>query len=328
MTEQVRERLRFVVPPKQSKERLDLYLTRQVENATRTKVRNAIKDGYVTVNGEKIKPSHLIAPGEIIDVVIPGQPKPDVLPEPIPLDIVYEDEGLIVVNKPAGMVVHPAYTHYSGTLVNALLHHTQSLSSVNTHFRPGIVHRLDKDTSGLLVVAKNDVVHHKLAKQFSQHSIEREYRALVWGSFRSDSGIIEAALGRSSTDRKKFAVTAGGKHAVTEYRVLERFGFVTYVALRLRTGRTHQIRVHLSHIGHPVFGDPTYGGRSASWGGTRGKSRELAQQLLSLIRRQALHARSLGFIHPRTLRPALFSSDLPSDMAEALDILKRHSSDE
>lgn len=314
----VREPLRIVVPPKQSKERLDVYLTHQVQNATRNKVQKAILDGFVLVNGKQVRPSHPISPGEIIEVILPGPARPDAGPENIPLDVVYEDDHLMVVNKAAGMVTHPAHGNYTGTLVNALLHHARSLSKVNTELRPGIVHRLDKDTTGLLVIAKTDIAHHILARQFADHTIDREYRAIVWGKFKERKGVIEAKLGRSKRDRKKVAVTAEGKAAVTEFEVIGQFEFLSYVKLALRTGRTHQIRVHLAHIGHPVFGDPTYGGRSSTWGGIAGKKVQFVERLLKIISRQALHARTIGFIHPATRKRMKFDSDLPGDMTEVL----------
>ena len=313
-----REKIRIVVPPKQSRERLDIYITHQVQNATRNKVRSAIDGGAVLVNGKKVKASHAIAPGEIIEITLPRPRRSDALPEDIPLDILYEDDALLIVNKPAGMVTHPAYGNYSGTLVNALLFHSRSLSKVNSETRPGIVHRLDKDTTGLMVVAKNDVAHHLLARQFSRRTIEREYWALVWGTFRERNGTIEASLGRSKRDRKKVAVTSEGKHAVTEYEVLKDFEFTTLVRLKLKTGRTHQIRVHLAHIGHPVFGDPTYGGRSHTWGGLEGKRSQFAQNLLKRTTRQALHAKTIGFVHPASKEGVRFNSELPDDMKDVL----------
>jgi 23S rRNA pseudouridine1911/1915/1917 synthase len=316
-----RERIRIVVPMKQARERIDIYLTHQVQNATRSKVHQAIEEGLVLVNGKQIKPSHLVAPGEVIEVTLPRPPRMEAKPESIPLDIVYEDDQLLIINKPAGMVTHPAYAHYSGTLVNALLHHSRSLSSLNTEMRPGIVHRLDKDTSGLLVVAKNDTAHHLLAAQFSRRTIEREYWALVWGIFKQPTGVIEASLGRSKRDRKKVTVVEEGKPAVTEYEVLKEFDFLSLIRLKLKTGRTHQIRVHLAHIGHPVFGDATYGGRSATWGGLEGKRAQRAQNLLSLISRQALHAKTIGFIHPATKERVKFDSELPEDMRKVLESL-------
>ncbi len=309
-----REKLRIVVPTGQARQRIDLYLTHQILNATRNKVQRGIDEGLVHVNGKRVKSSYQVLPNDVIDVTLPRRPRQETKPENIPLNIVYEDESLIVVNKAAGMVTHPAYANYDGTLVNALLHHTRALSSVNTELRPGIVHRLDKETSGLLVVAKTDAVHAFLAKQFSKHTIEREYWAIVWGAPKKGGGVIEAALGRSKRDRKKVAVTAGGKQAITEYALIKRLGFLSLIRLRLRTGRTHQIRVHLAHIGHPVFGDPTYGGRNSNWGGLTGKKAQRATNLLKQISRQALHAKFLGFIHPTTKEVVRFDSELPVDM--------------
>ena len=315
------EKIRILVPPKQSKQRIDVYLTHQIQNATRSKVRAAIDARAVLVNGKPIKASHPVAPGEIIEVTLPRPPRTDAQPEDIPLDIVYEDNELLIVNKRAGMVTHPAYSNYTGTLVNALLHHCNALSKVNSETRPGIVHRLDKDTTGLMVVAKNDVAHHHLAKQFSRRTIEREYWAIVWGTFEKRTGTIEAALGRSRKDRKKVTVTAGGKHAVTDYEVLKEFDYLSLIRLKLRTGRTHQIRVHLAHVGHPVFGDPTYGGRSHAWGGLAAKKSQHAFNLLKLIGRQALHAKTIGFVHPATKESVKFDSELPADMQEVLERL-------
>ncbi|HEX9614591.1 MAG TPA: RluA family pseudouridine synthase [Bacteroidota bacterium] len=314
-----REKIRLVVPPKQAKERLDVYLTHQVQNATRNKVQHAIENGSVLVNGKRVKPSHQISPGEIIEVTLPRPPRMDAQPEDIPLQIIHEDDDLLIVNKPAGMVTHPAFANYTGTLVNALLHHTRSLSTLNTEMRPGIVHRLDKDTTGLMVIAKNDVAHQFLAKQFSRRTIDREYWALVWGRFEEKQGTIDAALGRSKRDRKKVAVSTEGKPAVTEYSVLQQFEFLTLVRLKLKTGRTHQIRVHLAHIGHPVFGDPTYGGRTVTWGGLAGKKAQHAASLLKIIQRQALHAKTIGFIHPSSREPMRFDSGLPDDFQTVLD---------
>lgn len=314
----IREILRIVVAPGQARERIDVYLTHRIQNATRNKVQQAIAAGMVRVDGKPVKPRHLVTGGEVIEVTLPRPPRPEAAAEDIPLTIVHEDDDLLIVNKPAGMVTHPAYGNYTGTLVNALLHHTRALSTVNTDLRPGIVHRLDKDTTGLLVVAKNDRAHQLLAKQFAHRTVEREYWAIVWGRFRERSGTIEAALARSKKDRKKVAVSADGKPAVTEYRVLETFGYLTLVVLKLRTGRTHQIRVHLAHAGHPVFGDPTYGGRSASWGGLTGKDARQAVALLKTIQRQALHARTIGFVHPASGNRVLFESPLPDDMLSVL----------
>ena len=316
----------ILVPAGQNRERLDVYLANHIENATRSKVQGAIDAGLVLVNGKQAKASYKLSGGEKIHVTIPKPPPPDVVAENIPIEIVYEDNHLLIVNKPAGMVTHPAYGNYTGTLVNALLHYCQThLSSVNDVSRPGIVHRLDKDTSGLMVIAKDDSTHAALAEQFSQRTIEREYWSIVWGRFDQKgkkSGIIDAALGRSVSDRKRIAVRDSGKTAVTEYTALEEFDYLSLVKLKLRTGRTHQIRVHLHHVGHPVFGDPTYGGRRIAWGGTEKKKKEEVQKLLDIIHRQALHARTIGFVHPVTRVKMMFTSELPSDMNDVLLILR------
>jgi 23S rRNA pseudouridine1911/1915/1917 synthase len=312
----------IVVPAGQKKERLDVYLTSHVENATRTKVQEAIRNGEVVVSGKRVKASHAIIPGEVIQVELSKPEPPEVLPENIPLDIVYEDKYLLVVNKPAGMVTHPAYKNYSGTLVNALLYHSQSLSKAHP-LRPGIVHRLDKDTSGLLVVAKDETTHQKLSRQFANKTTEREYRAIAWGVFKSPEGIIEAPLGRSKSDRKKVAVVKEGKYAVTEYEVMKQFTYLALLRIHLRTGRTHQIRVHLAHIHHPVFGDETYGGRKIAVGGIDGKKKAEAANLLERISRQALHAKKLGFLHPVTKEFMQFDSELPEDMKKVLEFLEK-----
>jgi 23S rRNA pseudouridine1911/1915/1917 synthase len=326
------------IPAGQSKERLDLYLTLHVENATRSKVQEAIKNGEITVNGKTVKPSYILHPNDLIAVHLNRSDPPEVKAEPIPLDIVYEDDYLLVVNKPAGMVTHPAYKNYSGTLVNALMHHSENLSQLHAEedkefdiVRPGIVHRLDKGTSGLLVVAKDETTHQKLAKQFAAKTLrqkegaqaEREYHAIVWGRFKQKSGIIDAPLGRSKSDRKKVTVTADGKHAVTEYEVMEQFDYLAFLRLHLHTGRTHQIRVHLAHIHHPVFGDEAYGGREIVVSGIEGKKRAEVKNLLELMPRQALHAKKLGFVHPVTKEMMRFETELPKDIQQVLETLKR-----
>jgi 23S rRNA pseudouridine1911/1915/1917 synthase len=313
------EQLRIVVPPGEHHKRVDVYLTHQIENATRNKVQQAIKTGMVLVNDTIVKSSYLLNPKDVIEITFPRPPRMDAEPENIPLDIVFEDAFLLIVNKPAGMVTHPAYNNYSGTLVNALLHHCNNLSTLNTGMRPGIVHRLDKDTTGLMVVAKTDAVHAFLAKQFSKRTIDREYWAIVWGRFKSPKGIIDANLGRSKRDRKKVAVIENGKSAITEYEVLKEFDFLSLIRLHLKTGRTHQIRVHLAHINHPVFGDPTYGGRNNTWNGLEGNTARSAANLLKLIPRQALHAKTIGFIHPATKEFVKFDSELPADMQAILE---------
>ena len=312
----------IVVPPGKKKERLDVFLTGHVENATRTKVQRAIRDGTVLVGGKRTRASHQVSSGEVIHVTLPKAPPQDVVPQNIPLDILYEDTHLLVVNKPAGMVTHPAYGNYRGTLVNALLYHCNTLSSLNDTTRPGIVHRLDKNTSGLMVVAKDDSTHAALARQFARRTIRREYQAIVWGRFGEQRGVIETRLGRSKSDRKKMAVVGEGKLAITEYTVLEEFPYLSLVELKLRTGRTHQIRVHLAHINHPVFGDPDYNGRHLLWGpGTPAQKAEV-QRLLKLLPRQALHAKTIGFFHPATGKETCFDSNLPGDMAAVLDCVR------
>ena len=314
----------LVVPPGKKKERLDVYITGHVENATRNKVQQAIRGGTVLVNGEQVRPSYTVMPDDVIRITLPRPAPAEALPENIPLEILFEDDDLIVVNKPAGMVTHPAYGNYTGTLVNALLYHCGALGPGGDPVRPGIVHRLDKETSGVMVVAKNDNAHAKLAKQFALRTIRREYQAIVWGRFRDSSGLIEAGLGRSKSDRKKMAVVEGGKSAATEYKVLEQFPYLALLSLKLRTGRTHQIRVHLAHINHPVFGDPTYNGRRIVWGSGRGAQKAEVQRFLALMPRQALHAKTIGFVHPSSGREVFFETGLPADMAGLLDLI--HSS--
>ncbi len=321
MTNLIKEkRYRIEIPAGKKKERLDLFLASQIENATRSRIQKLIEANLVTVNGKTVKASYLVQPYDIIEASHPITPRPEENePEEIPLDIVYEDEYLLVVNKPAGMVAHPAYANYTGTLVNALLHHTKSLSELNEPGRPGIVHRIDKNTSGLLVVAKDDFTHAKLAEQFSKHTAEREYRAICWGVFKDEKGKIETNIARSKSDRKKFAVSKDeGKKAITLYEVIQRFEFAAYVKLNLKTGRTHQIRVHLSSINHPVFGDETYGGRKIVYGSGLPKMKNRIQNLLDIMPRQALHAKTLGFIHPHKKEFMRFDSEIPEDMKELL----------
>ncbi|HEX9655818.1 MAG TPA: RluA family pseudouridine synthase [Bacteroidota bacterium] len=313
----------IVVPPGKRRERLDIFLTNHIENATRTKVQRGIKGGSVLVDGNRVRPSHIVAPGEVISVTLPKDPPQEAAAENIPLDIVYEDDYLLVVNKPAGMVTHPAYGNYTGTLVNALLYYCNySLSNSPDRTRPGIVHRLDKDTSGLMVVAKTDAAHARLAKQFAARTISREYWAIVWGKLKQSRGVIEASLGRSRSDRKKMAVVPAGKNAATEYAVLRSFEYLSLVKLRLQTGRTHQIRVHLAHFHHPVFGDPTYNGRSIIYGSGSSTQKAEVRHLLQKISRQALHAKTIGFLHPGTGEKMSFDSVLPSDMNDVLETLQ------
>ncbi len=307
--------------------RLDKYITSFVQNATRNKVQKAIKKGYVLVNGKQEKPSYVMQPGDKIEISLPTPPPPVAKPEEIPLDIVYEDEELLIVNKEAGMVVHPAYGNWSGTLVNGLLHHTEEqLSKVDEEtIRPGIVHRLDKDTSGLLVVAKNEIAHQKLSVQFAEKSVQRTYWTIVWGQ-PPDKGTIEGNIGRSPRDRKVMAVLPGGrgKEAITHFEVVERFDHLALLKVNLETGRTHQIRVHLQHAGFYVFGDPAYGGHSVRYGPNSGSRKAMFNNLFARLERQALHARTLGFIHPGTDQFVEFESELPKDFQFVLDMLREN----
>ncbi len=332
----------FRVPPGQTPERLDLYISRNTQNATRNKVQKAIAEGNVTVNGKAGKSSKKVQPNDYIICKIMKPPPIELLPENIPLDIVFEDEYLMVINKPAGMCVHPGFGNRYGTLVNALLYHFGERESKQIEYdeddddiedhgeifasdsiRPGIVHRLDKDTSGLLVIAKNSDVHAKLAKQFAEKTSIREYNALVWGTLDNDEGTIEGNIGRSSRDRKLFEVVRkGGKHALTEYYVIERYAYLTLLRLKLHTGRTHQIRVHLKHINHPVFADISYGGDALLFGGQDKVFRIKAERCLKLAGRQLLHAKTLGFQHPITKDMLEFDSELPEDFKEILNLLQ------
>jgi 23S rRNA pseudouridine1911/1915/1917 synthase len=314
------KKYRIVIPEGKKKERLDVVLTNQLENATRSKIQKLIEADFVKVNSNSQKPSYKVLPGDIVEVTIPVSPRPEEAePEEIPLEIVFEDDYLLIVNKPAGMVAHPAYANYTGTLVNALLFHSQTLSNINEASRPGIVHRIDKDTSGLLVVAKDDWTHAKLAEQFAKHSIEREYWAVAWGKFRERKGEIDFNIARSKSDRKKFAMVKDeGKTALTYFEVLKEFEFTSLLKLNLRTGRTHQIRVHLSGTGHPIFGDPTYGGRNIVYGTSLPKMKSHIQNLLEIMPRQALHAKTLGFIHPHTNEFIRFDTELPEDFKELM----------
>src|SRR5690625_403007 len=307
--------------------RLDRYITSFVQNASQNKRRNANKDGYVLVNVKREQPSYIMQPADLIEISLPKPPPKKPEPEPMDLKIIYEDEDLLVVDKEADMVVHPAFGNWDGTLVNGLLHHTrQNLSQVDEKdLRPGIVHRLDKDTTGLLVVAKSDDVHSLLSKQFAQKDVDRTYWAIVWGRPPLE-GLIEAPVGRSPRDRKVMTVLpeGKGKHAVTRYRVLEYFDYLALVEIRLETGRTHQIRVHMQHEGYFVFGDPIYGGNSGRYDQNTGQRKAMYQRLFSRMPRQALHARSLEFYHPGKETRMRFDSELPEDFTYVLETLRKH----
>ncbi len=303
---------------------IDVYLANSVENASRSRIQKLIKANLVTVNNKIVKANYSLSPGEVIELTIPITPRPeDTEPEDIPLNIIYEDDYLLIVNKPPGMVAHPSLGNYSGTLVNALLHHTKKLSELNEPGRPGIVHRIDKDTSGLLLIAKDEWTHAQLARQFANHSIDREYWAVCWGIFKNSEGEVIGNITRSNKDRKLFTVSkTEGKYAHTFYKVIEEFEFATLVKLKLKTGRTHQIRVHMAHIKHPIFGDPSYGGRKIVYGSEFSKMKSRVENLLQIIHRQALHAKTLVFIHPHSKQKVFFDSELPDDIKLLIENLR------
>ncbi len=313
------------IPEGKKKERIDSFLTQAIENSTRSKVQKLIKAGCVLVNGLPIKANYKVVPFDKIEIAIPIEPRPEFAePENIPISIVYEDDYILIVDKKAGMVVHPAHGNYTGTLVNALLHHTNRLSEYNQPERPGIVHRIDKDTSGLLVVAKDEWTHAQLAKQFAKHTTEREYWSIVWGIFDNPTGDINRNITRSKKDRKLFCVSdTEGKTAFTSYEVLEEFQFCSLLKLKLKTGRTHQIRVHLSSINHPIFGDAAYGGKKIVYGLGLPKMKSRVDNLLHAMQRQALHAKTLGFFHPHKKEQMVFSSELPNDFIHLLKLLRQ-----
>lgn len=315
--------LRITVAGNQSPERLDVFLSHQIENISRARVQQLIEKKLVLVNQAVSLKSYIVRPKDVIDVLLPLPEKVQARPENIPIPIVYEDDDLVIVNKPAGMVVHPAYSNYSGTLVNALLYHIQDLSGINGEIRPGIVHRIDKDTSGLLLVAKHDRSHRFLSQLFRTHQIEREYQALVWGRLRRKTMTLEAPIGRNPKDRKKFSVVPDGKPAITHYELIEQFDYLALIRLKLETGRTHQIRVHMASLGHPVFGDRTYGGDNPNLAGGDKKRKMQAFVLLQIMPRQALHAKTLGFIHPTKRLPVWFDSELPNDFLTVLKEIKK-----
>lgn len=327
---QMFEHFRLVADQGQAPMRLDVYMSTHLEDTSRSRIQQALKEGYVLVNEKKEKANYIVRPGDIIKFVMPYRRRGhEIIAQDIPLDIVFEDDDVLVVNKPAGMVVHPGHGNYEGTLVNALSHHLGIEQSPDAEDdRMGIlVHRIDKDTSGLLAVAKNPEAQLKLAKQFFDHSIDRRYQAIVWGDVKDDEGTIEGNIGRDPNDRLRFKAYDDedkGKHAITHYRVLERFGYVTLVECKLETGRTHQIRVHMSQIGHPIFCDERYGGKEIRKGTIYAKYRQFIQNCFEICPRQALHAKTLGFEHPSTKEWKQFDSSLPEDMTALLDKWRKY----
>jgi 23S rRNA pseudouridine1911/1915/1917 synthase len=318
------EHFRFVVDKGQGQLRIDKFLQQKIENASRTKVQSAAEAGNILVNEKPVKSSYKVKPCDIISIVLTFPPREtEIIPEDIPLNIVYEDDELLVVNKEAGMVVHPAYANYTGTLVNALYYKFKDLPLFKTgDMRPGLVHRIDKNTSGIIVVAKTEIALNKLARQFFDHSIERVYTALVWGTLKENSGTITGHIGRSVQDRKIMSVYedgSQGKHAISHYKVLERLGYVTLIECRLETGRTHQIRAHFKHIGHPLFGDEEYGGDKILKGTTFSKYKQFVENCFKILPRQALHARFLAFDHPTLKQRLAFEAPLPNDMEQVIE---------
>ena len=322
LEDELYEHHRFEASKGQSALRVDKFLMNMIENTTRNKIQQAAENGSILVNDVAVKSNYKVKAGDVVRLVLAHPTYEQLLtPENIPLDIVYEDDQLLVINKPAGMVVHPGHGNYSGTLVNALAYHFENLP-MNSSERPGLVHRIDKDTTGLLVVAKTEHAMAYLTKQFAEKTSEREYIALVWGNIEEDEGTVEGNIGRHDTNRMRMAVHESdekGKHAVTHYKVLERFGYVTLVSCQLETGRTHQIRVHMKHIGHTLFNDERYGGDSILKGTTFTKYKQFVENCFKVLPRQALHAKTLGFEHPITKEFLRFDSPIPQDLQECID---------
>ena len=326
------ERFNFKIDKGQDPLRIDKYLMARIERATRNKLQQAINAGLVLVNGKAIRPNYKVKPDDEIIVYSDMSPEEtDVVPEEVPLNIVFEDDQLMIINKPAGMVVHPGSGNYSGTLLNGVAWYLQKQNpglDEETLPRFGLVHRIDKNTSGLLVLAKTDTAMRVLAKQFFDHTVKRQYRALVWGDLKEDAGTIIAHVGRNQRFRKLFEAYPEGEHgkeAITHYRVLERFGYVTLVECVLETGRTHQIRVHMKYLGHPLFNDDFYGGDKIVKGTVYARYKQFVENCFTMCPRQALHAKTLGFIHPTDNKEMNFDSELPEDMAQVIEKWRAYS---
>ena len=320
--QELHEHFAFDIDHGQEPLRIDKFLMNRIENATRNKIQKAAKEGSIRVNEIIVKSSYKVKKGDKIRILFSHPPYENLLtPENIELKIKYEDESIIVINKKSGMVVHPGHGNYSGTLINALLYHFDNLPK-NLSNRPGLVHRIDKDTSGLLVIAKTEESMTFLAKQFFKKTVEREYLAIVWGDVKNDEGEINAPIGRNPKNRLQMIVydnLEGGKEAITNYKVIERFGYVTIVSCKLKTGRTHQIRVHMKYIGHTLFNDERYGGDKILKGTVYSKYKQFVENCFDIMPRQALHAKTLGFTHPKTKQNILFDSDIPNDMSSVID---------
>ncbi|MEE9362823.1 MAG: RluA family pseudouridine synthase [Cellulophaga sp.] len=320
--EELYEHHKFEASKGQDPLRVDKFLMNFIENATRNKIQKAAKEGHIRVNDVVVKQNYKVKGGDVVAVMFTHPPYEFLLtPEDIPIDVVYEDDVLMVVNKPAGMVVHPGHGNYSGTLINALMYHIENLP-VNSSERPGLVHRIDKDTSGLLVIAKTESAMTHLSKQFFNKTSEREYVALVWGNVEQESGIVEGHIGRHPKNRLQMTVFPNGesgKEARTHYKILERLGYVTLISCKLETGRTHQIRVHMKHIGHTLFNDERYGGERILKGTTFTKYKQFVDNTFKILPRQALHAKTLGFVHPVTNEFMSFDSEIPEDIVNCVE---------
>jgi 23S rRNA pseudouridine1911/1915/1917 synthase len=323
------EHHRFKADPGQSLLRIDKFLSDRLENTSRTRIQNAANAGNILVNNNPVKPNYKVKPGDVVQVVLPSPPREiELIAENIPLNIVYEDDDVLVVNKEPGMVVHPGYGNYTGTLVNALMWHFKDLPLFSTgESRPGLVHRLDKNTSGILVIAKNEYALNRLSKQFYDRTTDRKYNALVWGIPDPLEGIITGNVGRSIKDRKVMQVfkdESEGKVAITHYKVIEDLGYISLIECKLETGRTHQIRVHFSHIKHPLFNDEEYGGDQIIKGTTFTKYQQFIKNCFKILPRQALHAKSLAFDHPVTGKRLFFDSSLPDDMVQVIEKWRKY----
>ncbi|MFA5781174.1 MAG: RluA family pseudouridine synthase [Bacteroidales bacterium] len=326
------EHYRFVVDKGQNLLRIDKFLMLRIEGVSRNKIQNAAHAGNILVGDNPVKPNYKVKPNDIISIVLAHPPREtELIPENIPINIVYEDDDIIVLNKEPGLVVHPGYGNFTGTMVNALVYHFQNiLNKKEEEIKPFLVHRIDKNTSGIILIAKNELAQAKLAKEFFDHTITRKYHALVWGDFTEDEGAITGNIGRNPKDRKVMTVFPDGKSgkpAITHYKVIERFGYITLIECQLETGRTHQIRTHLKYIGHPLFNDETYGGNIILKGTTFTKYKQFVENCFKLLPRQALHAKSLGFIHPASSKYIFFDSELPPDMQTVIEKWKRYISD-
>jgi 23S rRNA pseudouridine1911/1915/1917 synthase len=330
------EHHRIIVDKGQEMIRIDKYIVNRIQNATRNKVQHAIDEGNVKVNEKPVKSNYKIKPFDVITIFYAHPPKEtELVPENIPINIVYEDDDIVVVNKKPGMVVHPSYGHYSGTLVNALAYHIKQLAEKTQLIngqeipRPGLLHRIDKNTSGILIVAKTDLAMQRLSLDFFHHNLDRRYLALAWGDFEENEGTITTYVGRNLKNRKVMDVFESeeqGKIAITHYKVIERLGYVTLIECKLETGRTHQIRVHMKHLGHPLFNDNEYGGDRIIKGTTFAKYKQFVENCFEVCPRQALHAKSLEITHPRTGKKLKFDSDIPEDMSQLIEKWRNYGS--